>query len=74
MQVELQKEKGTHCLFPVITMMLLMAVLEAIACPYALLWDSFMFGNAIFNLFMGYFIIVSFCHLGQTFINQVGCV
>ncbi|XP_050710540.1 uncharacterized protein LOC126995216 [Eriocheir sinensis] len=52
-------------------MALLLALLMAVACPYAMLQGVFMSGSTAILLGAGYYIMGSFCHLGQTFVNQV---
>lgn len=55
-------------------MLLFIAVLQAIAGPYALLKGILLNGNTFFFVFIAYYIMITYCHLGQTFINQVSPV
>ena len=73
-QVEVQREKGTRCFFPVITMFLLMSILLSVTCPYAIQQGFYIGGTTIVSLFAAYHIMATFCHLGHTFVSQVGRV
>lgn len=70
--MERQRDEGVRCFFPVITAGLLMAVLQAVACPYGILNGYIMNGSTLILLSVAYYIMSSFCHMGQTFVNQVG--
>lgn len=72
--MELQLQAGTRCFFPVVTMSLLIAIPLAIACPYAILKGMHLGGITIINLCQASYIMVSFCHVGQVFVNKVGSI
>lgn len=70
-QVEDQRREGTRSFFPVISMFLLMAVLMAIVSPYTLMGNSSFYVSILIFLLIAYYILGSFCHLGETFVGQV---
>lgn len=55
-------------------MLLLLTVLQAIACPYTMLRASHLLLNMLIVMIFAYYIMARFCHIGQTFVNQVGSV
>lgn len=68
-----QRETGTRCFFPVVSMHLLMAVVLAIASPYALKTGTYVGGTSFGNLLIACYIMASYNYLGQAFVNQVCC-
>lgn len=72
LQVEVQREAAARCFFSLTSSALLLALLLAVACPYAMLQGAFMNGSTAVCLAAGYYLMASFCHLGQAFVNQVG--
>lgn len=52
-------------------MYLMMAVLLAIACPYAIMKDTLVGGSVIADLLIAYYIMARFCCMGQAFVSQV---
>ncbi|KAG0721777.1 hypothetical protein GWK47_000643 [Chionoecetes opilio] len=73
-EVEVQREKGTRCFFPVTTLFLLMGVVLAITGPYALHRGNLQGLFPYASLFVGCYIMVRFSHMGQDFVNQVSRV
>ncbi|KAG0720459.1 hypothetical protein GWK47_048470 [Chionoecetes opilio] len=73
-EVEVQREKGTRCFFPVTTLFLLMGVVLAITGPYALHRGNLPGLFPYVSLFVACYIMVRFSHMGQDFVNQVGRV
>lgn len=69
--MEEQREAGTRCFFPVVSMYLLMAVVLAIGCPYAIMNGVLMGGNIIGDLLIGFYVMARFSCLGQAFVSQV---
>lgn len=69
--MEVQRDKGTRCFFTVVTLYLFMAVVLAIVVPYAILTGTMMGGMTAIVLFIVYYILFSFCHVGQAFISKV---
>lgn len=57
-----------------VTMKLMMAILLAVVCPYAILKGKLMGGGTVAIMCLGYYYMARFCHLGQTFIDKVGAV
>lgn len=55
-------------------MSLLLAIPLAIASPYAILRGTYLGGITIINLCQACYIMISFCHVGQTFVNKVGSI
>ncbi|KAG0727751.1 hypothetical protein GWK47_033990 [Chionoecetes opilio] len=72
--VEVQREKGTRCFFPVTTLFLLMGIVMAITCPYALQKSIVEGWFTYVSLFVACYILVRFSHMGQDFVSQVGRV
>lgn len=70
--MEVQREAAARCFFSLTSSALLLALLLAVACPYAMLHGAFMNGSTAVCLAAGYYLMASFCHLGQAFVNQVG--
>ncbi|KAG0727754.1 hypothetical protein GWK47_033995 [Chionoecetes opilio] len=73
-EVEVQREKGTRCFFPVTTLFLLMGVVLAITCPYAIQRGNGVGWFPYASLFVACYILVRFSHMGQDFVSQVGRV
>ncbi|KAG0724222.1 hypothetical protein GWK47_005230 [Chionoecetes opilio] len=73
-KVEVQREKGTRCFFPVTTLFLLMGIVMAITCPYALQKSIVEGWFTYVSLFVACYILVRFSHMGQDFVSQVGRV
>ncbi|KAG0727667.1 hypothetical protein GWK47_034161 [Chionoecetes opilio] len=73
-EVEVQREKGTRCFFPVTTLFLLMGVVLAITGPYALHRGNLPEFYHYVSPFIGCYIMVRFSHMGQDFVNQVSRV
>ncbi|XP_050724714.1 uncharacterized protein LOC127002696 [Eriocheir sinensis] len=73
-EVELQKAAATRCFFPVVTTRLMIAVLLAVACPYATMTGYDIDGVTVFTLCLAYYFMVKYYTLGQNFVNQVGAV
>lgn len=69
--MEEQRETGTCCFFPVVSMYLLMATLLATASPYALMKGKFTDGTPLAALLLGCCITTSLFHVGQSFVSQV---
>lgn len=55
-------------------MKLLIAVLAAVACPYAMLTGFNTDVTTGFNLCLAYYLMINYFTLGQSFINQVSAV
>ncbi|KAG0720458.1 hypothetical protein GWK47_048467 [Chionoecetes opilio] len=73
-EVEVQREKGTRCFFPVTTLFLLMGVVLAITGPYAIQKSKVEGWFTYVSLLIACYILVRFSHMGQDFVNQVGRV
>ncbi|KAG0727753.1 hypothetical protein GWK47_033993 [Chionoecetes opilio] len=73
-EVEVQREKGTRCFFPVTTLFLLMGVVLAITCPYTLQRGNVEGWFPYVSLFLACYFLVRFSHVGQDFVSQVGRV
>lgn len=70
-QVEVHREKGTRCFFPLVSFYLLIALLLAITSPYTLVHGTFLGGATILYLVIAFLVMIHFSHLGQSFINKV---
>lgn len=74
LQVQRQREEAARCFFPLVSLTLLLAVLIAIACPFAIVKGTLYYGTTIIVLFYAYYIMYSFNRMGHTFVRQVGTV
>lgn len=70
--MELQRAAAARCLFPVVTMMLLVAMPVAVACPYAILRGVDLGGSTAAVMLFACYIMASHCRVGQAFVTQVG--
>lgn len=70
-QVEIHRETGTRCFFPVVSLYLKVGILLAIACPYSILRGKILGGTTVLAMLFGNSVIFSFCHLSQAFIDKV---
>ncbi|KAK8381295.1 hypothetical protein O3P69_018405 [Scylla paramamosain] len=73
-QVTAWLETLKQCFFPIITMFLLLSVLLAIVCPYAILKGTYMGGTTVVSVFFSFYIMGQYCYLGQTFTDKVSGV
>lgn len=69
--MEVRSKIATVCFFPVVTSHLLMAVMEVVVCPFAIMTGTDMGGFTKVVLILGIFFMFSFFHMGQTFIDKV---
>lgn len=50
-----------------------MSVLAAITCPYAILKGRLFGSTLLLFLLVPHYTLANYCHMGQIYVNQVGC-
>ncbi|MPC43716.1 hypothetical protein E2C01_037368 [Portunus trituberculatus] len=71
-EVTAWQETVKQCFFPVLTTFLLLSVMLAIACPYAILKGKFMGGTTIVCFLFSFYIMGVYSYYGQIFTDKVG--
>ncbi|XP_045116391.1 uncharacterized protein LOC123507535 [Portunus trituberculatus] len=70
-EVTAWQETVKQCFFPVLTTFLLLSVMLAIACPYAILKGKFMGGTTIVCFLFSFYIMGVYSYYGQIFTDKV---